>query len=69
MTVLGSRVLTGSILAAIGLITVRVLMALFGAIMGFVSFVLFTVLPLVLVAFLAYKLLKYLTREKKPAYE
>ena len=69
MTVLGSKVLTGSILAAIGLITVRVLMALFGAIMGFVSFVLFTVLPLVLVAFLAYKLLKYLTREKKPAYE
>jgi hypothetical protein len=69
MTVLGSRVLTGSILAAIGLITVRVLMALFGAIMGFMSFVLFTVLPLVLVAFLAYKLLKYLTREKKPAYE
>lgn len=69
MTVFGSRILTGGILAAIGLITVRVLMALFGAVMGFISFLLFTVLPLVLVAWLAYKLLKYFTREKKPAYE
>jgi hypothetical protein len=69
MTSFGAKVLTGSILAMIGLITVRVLMALFGAVMGFISFLLFTVLPLALLAWLVVKLFKYLSRDKKPAYE
>jgi hypothetical protein len=70
MTTFGARLLTGSILAVIGLITVRVIMALFGAVVGFMSFLFFTVLPIVLFAWLALKLLKYLTRDKeKPAYE
>lgn len=69
MSTFGARVVTGSILAVIGLITVRVLMAVFGAVMGFMSFMLFTVLPIVLIAWLAFKLLKYLTRDKKPAQE
>jgi uncharacterized membrane protein YuzA (DUF378 family) len=64
MTVLGSRILTGSVLAAIGLITVRLVLALFGIVMSFVSFLLFTVLPLALIAFLAYKLFKYVTRDR-----
>jgi uncharacterized membrane protein required for colicin V production len=63
MATFGANVLTGSILAMIGLITVRVIMALFGMVMGFFSFVL-SLLPIVLVAWLGYKLLKYLTRDK-----
>lgn len=70
MTTFGARMLTGSILAVIGLITVRVVMALFGAVVGFVSFLLFTVLPIAIFAWLAIKVFKYLTREKRPeAYE
>lgn len=65
MSIFGSRMLTGGILAVIGLITVKVLTALFGAIWGFLSFVLFTVLPVALVAWLAWKLLKAMTRERK----
>lgn len=69
MSIFGSRMLTGGILAVIGLITVKILTALFGAIWGLLSFMLFTVLPVALVAWLAWKLLKSLTREKKPAYD
>ncbi len=70
MTIFGSRMLTGGILAIIGLITVKVLTAVFGAVWGFLSFMLFTVLPIALIAWLAWKLLKSLTRERpKPNYE
>jgi uncharacterized membrane protein YuzA (DUF378 family) len=70
MSILGSRMLTGSILAVIGLITVKVLGTVFGAIMAFLSFLFFTVLPIAFVAWLVMKLLRSLTREKKkPAYE
>lgn len=65
MTIFGSRMLTGSILAVIGLITVKIVTALFGAIWAFLAFMLFTVLPIALFAWLAFKLLKALTREKK----
>ncbi|MGH7555652.1 MAG: hypothetical protein ACREMQ_21845 [Longimicrobiales bacterium] len=70
MTIFSSKVLTGGILAVIGLITVRILMALFGALMGFLSFLL-SLLPIVLLIWVALKVFKYLTREreKKPAYE
>jgi len=64
MGVFGSRVLTGGILAAIGLLTVKFLMAILGIAMSFISFMLFTVLPLALVAWLVFKLFKYLTRER-----
>ncbi len=69
MTVFGSRLLTGSVLAVIGLITVKILTALFGAIMGFLSFLFFTVLPIVLIAWLVVKVLKHFGNDKKPAYE
>lgn len=65
----GSKLLTGSVLAVIGLITVRVLTALFGAVMGFLSFVLFTVLPIVLIGWLILKVFKSLSKDKKPSYE
>jgi uncharacterized membrane protein YuzA (DUF378 family) len=65
----GSKLLTGSVLAVIGLITVRVLTALFGAVMAFLSFVLFTVLPIVLIGWLILKVFKSLSKDKKPSYE
>jgi uncharacterized membrane protein YuzA (DUF378 family) len=65
----GSKLLTGSVLAVIGLITVRVLTALFGAVMAFLSFVLFTVLPIVLIGWLIMKVFKSLSKDKKPSYE
>jgi len=68
MSVFGSKLLTGSVLAVIGLITVKVLTALFGAVMGFVSF-LFSLLPILLVGWLVLKVIKHLTKDKKPAYE
>jgi hypothetical protein len=67
MSIFGSRVLTTGILAAIGLVTVRMLMAFFGIVMSFVSFMFFTVLPLAIGAWLVYKLFKYMTRERPPA--
>jgi hypothetical protein len=66
MGVFGSRVLTGGVLAAIGLMTVKFLLAIFGIAMSVVSFLLFTVLPLALLAWLVYKVFKYLTRESTP---
>ncbi|MGH7500846.1 MAG: hypothetical protein ACREL7_03730 [Longimicrobiales bacterium] len=65
----GSKLLTGSVLAVIGLITVRILAALFGAVMGFLSFLLFTVLPIVLIGWLLMKVFKSLAKDKKPSYE
>lgn len=64
-----SRLLTGSVLAVIGLITVKVLMALFGALTSFLGFLFFTVLPIVLIGWLVLKVVKHLTRDKKPEYE
>lgn len=69
MSVLGSRLLTGSVLAVIGLITVKVLMALFSAVMSFGSFLLFTVLPIALIGWLVLKVFKSVKKNKKPEYE
>lgn len=68
MSSFGGKVLTGSVLAAIGLITVKVLVALVSGVMAFVSFMLFTVLPILLIGWLVWKAIKYLTADK-PAYE
>ena len=69
MSIFGSRLLTGSVLAVIGLITVKVLMALFGAAMSFGSFLLFTVLPVLLIGWLVLKVFKGVRKNKKPEYE
>lgn len=60
---LGSRVLTGSVLAVIGLVTVKVVLALVAGVMGFLSFMVFTVLPIALGVWLVVKLFKYMKRE------
>lgn len=67
MGVLGSKVLTGGILAVIGLITIKVLTALFGIVMGFFSFVL-SILPILLIGWLVLKVLKHFGKDKKSAY-
>jgi len=59
----GSRLLTGGVLAVIGLITVKVVLALFGVVATFVSFMLFTVLPIALVVGLVVWLVRYMRRE------
>jgi hypothetical protein len=68
MSIFGSKVLTGSVLAVIGLITVKVVMALIGAVTGLFSF-LVSLLPILLVGWLVLKVLKHFTKDKKPAYE
>ncbi len=69
MSVFGSKLLTGSVLAVIGLITVRILMAVVGAVAGFVSFLLFTVLPILVIGWIVLKVLKQVDRDKKVAHE
>ena len=64
----GSKLLTGSVLAVIGLITVKLLTALFGVLMSFLS-LLFTILPIVLIGWLLVKLFKSMSKDKKQSYE
>lgn len=68
MSSFGGKVVTGSVLAVIGLITLKVLGALFFGFMALIGFLLFKVLPIVLVIWLGMKVIKYL-RSDKPAYE
>jgi uncharacterized membrane protein YjgN (DUF898 family) len=70
MSSFGGKVLTGSILAAIGLVTIKVLMALVSGFMALLGFLFFTVLPIALVVWLIVKAIKYLGKSSdKPAYE
>lgn len=68
MSSFGGKVLTGSVLAAIGLVTVKVLIALVSGALALLSFLVFTVLPIALVGWLVYRLIRYLSTDK-PAYE
>lgn len=68
MSIFGSKLLTGSVLAVIGLITVKIVMALVGAVTGLFSLLL-SLLPILLVGWLVLKVLKHFTKDKKPAYE
>jgi len=64
MTALGAKVLTGSILAVIGLFTVRFVLGLFGMVTSLLAFLLFTVLPIAILAWVVVRIFKYLTRER-----
>lgn len=68
MSSFGGKVMTGSVLAVIGLITLKVLGALFAGFMALFVFLIFKVLPIALVIWLGMKLIKYL-KSDKPAYE
>jgi uncharacterized membrane protein YjgN (DUF898 family) len=70
MSSFGGKVLTGGVLAAIGLIAVKVVVALVSGFMALISFLLFTVLPIALIAWLVVKAYRYLRDSgDKPAYE
>lgn len=68
MSSFGGKVLTGSVLAAIGLVTVKVLFALVSGVLALLSFIVFTVLPVAVIGWLLYRGYRYL-RTDKPAYE
>ena len=65
---MSSKLLTGSVLAVIGLITVKVVMAVFGVVAGVLGFLFFTVLPIVLVGWIILRLARRGSRDK-PAYD
>jgi hypothetical protein len=70
MSSFGGKVLTGGVLAAIGLITIKVVVALISGFMALLSFLFFTVLPIAIVAWLVVKVYKHLRNSgDKPAYE
>lgn len=65
--VMSSRLIPAGVLVVIGLITVKVVMALFGALAALFSFLIFTVLPIAVVGWLVLTIVKKL--KAKPAYE
>lgn len=68
MSSFGGKVLTGGVLAAIGLVTVKVLIALVSGTMAVFSFLLFTVLPIAVIGWVVLRIIRHLTKEK-PAYD
>jgi hypothetical protein len=62
---MGAKLVGGSILAVIGYFTLKLMLGLLGIVFGFVSFMLFTVLPIVLVGWLVMKVVK--SMQEKPA--
>jgi hypothetical protein len=69
MSSFGGKVLTGGVLAAIGLVTIKVIMALVSGVMALVSFIIFTILPIALIGWLLLKLVGYLKKEDTAAFE
>ena len=70
MTSFGAKLATGGILAVIGLLTIKFVLALITGAIGLMAFLLFRVLPLLLVGYIAYRAFKYLTSSSdKPAYD
>jgi hypothetical protein len=68
MSSFGGKVLTGGVLAAIGLVTVKVLIALVSGTMAVFSFLLFTVLPIAVIGWVVLRIIRHLTKDK-PAYD
>jgi hypothetical protein len=66
----GARFLTGSVLAVIGLITVKVVLAVVSGFMALIGFLLFTVLPIAVIGWFVLKIVKSFGRSgDKPAFE
>lgn len=64
---MGARLLTGGVLAVIGLITVKLVVALFGALAGLFSFLFFTVLPIVVIGWIVLRIIGKL--KEKPTFD
>jgi small-conductance mechanosensitive channel len=69
MSSFGGKVLGGSILAVIGLVTVKVLVAVVSGVMALIGFLVFTVLPILLVGWFVLKAIKYMKSDEKPAFD
>jgi hypothetical protein len=70
MSNFGAKVMTGSVLAVIGLITVKVVLAVVSGFMALLGFLLFTVLPIVVVGWILLRIVKSLGRsDEKPAFD
>lgn len=68
MSSFGGKVLTGSVLTVIGLITVKIVFGLLAGFMALMGFLFFKVLPIVLLVWLGMKVIRYLTSDR-PSYE
>jgi small-conductance mechanosensitive channel len=69
MSSFGGKVLGGSILAVIGLVTVKVLVAVVSGVMALIGFLVFTVLPILVVGWFVLKAIKYMKNDEKPAFD
>jgi hypothetical protein len=70
MSSFGARLLTGGVLAAIGLITIKVVVAVLTGFFALLAFLFFTVLPILIVGWLVVKAWRYFTRNgETPAFE
>jgi small-conductance mechanosensitive channel len=69
MSSFGGKVLGGSILAVIGLVTVKVLVAVVSGVMALIGFLVFTVVPILLVGWFVLKAIKYMKNDEKPAFD
>lgn len=66
---LGARLLMGSVLAAIGLITLKVIVAVLSGFLALMAFLLFTVLPVMVIGWIIVKAFRYLRADETPAFE
>lgn len=64
---MGAKLLTGGILAVIGLFTVKLVLAVLHGVAAFVGFLLFTVLPIVVIGWILMKIFRGANGDK--AYE
>jgi hypothetical protein len=62
MTSFGARLLTGGVLAAIGLIAIKVVTTVLSGAFALIAFLLFTVLPILAAGWIAIRLFRYVAR-------
>jgi hypothetical protein len=66
---LGARLLTGSVLAVIGLITLKAIVAVLSGFLALMALLLFTVLPVMVIGWIIVKAFRYLRSDETPAFE
>ena len=64
MRSMGSRLVVGGALAVLGLIVLKFIIGLVGAVLGFFMFILTTVLPIVLIGMVVVWIFRKLTRKE-----
>ncbi|CAN5643270.1 hypothetical protein BH23GEM9_BH23GEM9_06980 [soil metagenome] len=69
MSSFGARVMTGGVLAVIGLVTIKVLVAVVSGFMALLGFLFFTVLPIAVVGWFVLKIVRSMKSSDKPAFE